>query len=478
MQLINAAHPSRLGPPALALALALIGLLVMPVPTHAAREPEAVASAGWHGRAIQNPRPRQLVTTTKWPKSWSAGSVGARAGYARPGGSERVREVQRRLVKLGYRPGPVDGLFGPRTRAATLWFQFKHGLKSTGRVNRPTLTVLTARSEHKPLPTKSRAPSTETVAPPQTRTPEAGTEPVTPPQTTAPAPAEQTPAAAEDHSDRIALAVLLLILALGLGVITGLIGPELRRAMRGPESPRTEPVPPPSAPAPPTTVLAPAPAPPAPRRPRPVPQAAPAVLGYAVVESNGHEADNATAALALRCARQGWSLIEVIHDGKQPGNRLAERPGLGYALRQIRSGAATGLVVARMRDFTVRIADLATLLRWLGEADAFLGAADHELDTSTRAGKATARAVIDLGGWERRLISERTRQDLAYGRFTPRNRHPREELNRQIATMHERGISMRAIADALNLADIATPAGRRQWQTTDVRSATEETLGT
>jgi hypothetical protein len=44
--------------------------------------------------------------------------------------------------------------------------------------------------------------------------------------------------------------------------------------------------------------------------------------------------------------------------------------------------------------------------------------------------------------------------------------------------MHERGISMRAIADALNLADIATPGGRRQWQTTDVRTATEETLGT
>ena len=64
-----------------------------------------------------------------------------------------------------------------------------------------------------------------------------------------------------------------------------------------------------------------------------------------------------------------------------------------YALREIRSGTANGLVVARLRDFTTRIADLATLLRWLGEADAFLGAADHELDTSTRAGKATAKAV-------------------------------------------------------------------------------------
>ena len=44
--------------------------------------------------------------------------------------------------------------------------------------------------------------------------------------------------------------------------------------------------------------------------------------------------------------------------------------------------------------------------------------------------------------------------------------------------MHERGISMRAIADALNLADIATPAGRRRWQTTDVRAVAEEALGT
>ena len=477
MQLINAAHLSRLGPPALAFALVVIGLLVMPVPTHAARQPEAMASAGWQGRAIQNPRPRLRVVDVQWPKGWSAGPVGFRSGYTRPGGSERVREVQRRLVKLGYRPGPVDGLFGPRTRAATQWFQYKHGLPTNGRVNRSTLAVLAARSEGKPLPTKPRERSTDTTPPPETTAAV-----LAPPPATAPvqAPAQVT---ADGNSDRIALALLLLVLALGLGIITGLLGPELLRATRAPAppAPRTEtpppaPVPPPSSPAlSSATALTPAPAP---RRPRPAPRPAPAVLGYAVVESNGHEADSATAALALRCARQGWSLLEVIHDGKQPGHRLAERPGLGYALRQIRSGAASGLVVARMQDFTIRITDLATLLRWLDEANAFLGAADHELDTSTRAGQATARAVIDLGGWERRLISERTRQDLAYGRFTPGRQHPRGELNREIAAMHERGISLRAIADALNLADIATPAGRRRWQTTDVRAVTEEALST
>jgi DNA invertase Pin-like site-specific DNA recombinase len=168
-------------------------------------------------------------------------------------------------------------------------------------------------------------------------------------------------------------------------------------------------------------------------------------------------------------------LVEVIHDGEHAGRRLAERPGLVYALKELRSGAATGLVVARLRDFTTRIADLATLLQWLEEAGAFLGAADHDLDTSTRAGRATARAVIDLGGWERQHITQRTREDLASGRFTPRSHRPsRGDLAVRITAMQEHGISLRAIADALNLAGIPDPSGRKGWQTTDVKAATEE----
>jgi peptidoglycan hydrolase-like protein with peptidoglycan-binding domain len=433
------------------MALAVIGLLAMPVSSQAARanarDAVAMASAGWHGRAIQNPRPRPRLVRTIWPKGWAAGPVRPGTGYVRPGGSERVRELQRRLIQLGYRPGPVDGLFGPRTRAATLWFQFKHGLTTTGRVGRSTLAVLQARSDHKPLRTKPRVrrPSSDAVAPLRTPTP--------------------APVGAGDESNPIVLVLLLLVLALGLGVIAGLLGPELRSALRPTTTPPAAPAldPPPAAPLP-----------AAPRRPRPATRKAPPVLGYAAVDSDAQEADTATAALALRCAHRGWSLVEVIHDGKQPGRRLAERQGLVYAVREIRSGTANGLVVARLRDFTSRIADLATLLQWLAEADAFLGAADHELDTSTRGGKATARAIIDLGGWERQRITQRTREDLASGRFTPRSSPPRTDLTRQIAAMHERGISLRAITDALNLAGIATPPGHTRWQTADVKAATEE----
>ena len=54
---------------------------------------------------------------------WSAGPVARGTGYTRAGGSRRVREVQRRLRSLGYHPGRVDGLYGPRTERAARRFQ-------------------------------------------------------------------------------------------------------------------------------------------------------------------------------------------------------------------------------------------------------------------------------------------------------------------------------------------------------------------
>jgi DNA invertase Pin-like site-specific DNA recombinase len=446
MQSTYAAPLARLGP--LVMALVVLGLLVMPVSANAARaharDTVAVASAGWHGRAVQNPHPRPRLADARWPQGWSAGPVGLGTGYHRPGGSDRVRDVQRRLRQLGYRPGPVDGLFGPRTQAATRWFQFKHGLTTSGQVTRSTLAVLRARSEHKPVRTITRRiadPSTKTLAPRK--------------------PPEPGPGATDGASITWILAGVLVLLAVALGVVTSLLIPEVRRTWRPAETP-------------PVAAL-PRPAPvPAPRRERrPADRTAPRVLGYATVEGNGQEAESTTAALALRCAHRGWSLVEVVHDHRESGRSLAQRPGLAYALDTIRSGAAAGLVVARLGDVGSRIADLATLLRWLEEANAFLGAADHDLDTSTRAGRGTATAIVELGHWQRQWITARTREDLARGRFTPAREPTTADLAQQIAAMHDRGLSMRAIADALNLAGIPGPARHARWRPADVKAAKE-----
>ena len=57
-----------------------------------------------------------------------------------------MREVQRRLHRLGYRPGPIDGLFGPLTAPSVAWFQVKHGHAVNGRATLATVGHLRART--------------------------------------------------------------------------------------------------------------------------------------------------------------------------------------------------------------------------------------------------------------------------------------------------------------------------------------------
>jgi hypothetical protein len=108
-----------------------------------------LAAASWHGRPIQAPHRHDTVHTSAGDRpldGWSAGPVGYGAGDHRPGGSDRVREVQRRLARLGYRVGPVDGRFGRVTRASVAWFQVKHGLPVTGRATLAMVRHLRSRT--------------------------------------------------------------------------------------------------------------------------------------------------------------------------------------------------------------------------------------------------------------------------------------------------------------------------------------------
>ena len=94
-----------------------------------------------------------------------------------------MREVQRRLARRGYRPGPVDGRFGARTRAAVIWFQTKHGLPRTGRVDARSVATLRETRD-----ARAHARDRGRPAPPAQQ--EAG------------APAVPLPAAASERADR------------------------------------------------------------------------------------------------------------------------------------------------------------------------------------------------------------------------------------------------------------------------------------
>ena len=395
-----------------------ITLVVLAVLTTSAaartRPPHAHVSASWHGRAIQAPLPRPQRIRAVWPPGWSAGAVGRGTGYVRPGGSRRVRDVQRRLTQIGYRPGPVDGLFGPRTEAATRWFQYKHGLPTSGRVGRLTLAVLHARSDHRPIATKGAKPRSGKTATPRgatgtkTRAPKATAPSATKPSTAA----KPRTAAPPKHSGKAP--VLAFVIGVGLALLAGLfVGGGLPRR-------RT-------------------------RRP---------VLGY--VARGGSDAVEATApALEDACARHDWSLVRIVQESDEAGVGLARRPGLLHALEQIEEGAADGLVVPALRDFTTRLGDLAALMQWLTDAHGFLAAIDDDLDTSTPRGRATATAVIDIASWRRQ----------------PFQGEP-PELEPRIAALEDLGVPAASIADALNLAGVPAPNGHDGWRPADVVAAT------
>ena len=72
------------------------------------------------------------------------------AGYGVPDDARRVRALQRTLRRLGWSPGPVDGLFGPRTEAAVTRFQREAGVAADGIVGPRTSRALRV-AERRPL---------------------------------------------------------------------------------------------------------------------------------------------------------------------------------------------------------------------------------------------------------------------------------------------------------------------------------------
>src|SRR4051812_4520294 len=70
------------------------------------------------------------------------------AGYGKAEGAPQVRKLQGALRRLGWQPGPVDGLYGPRTEAAVPRFQSATRVATDGIVGPQTREALTqARSE-------------------------------------------------------------------------------------------------------------------------------------------------------------------------------------------------------------------------------------------------------------------------------------------------------------------------------------------
>ena len=56
--------------------------------------------------------------------------------------SPLIANVQRKLAKMGYDPGPVDGRLGPSTRRAIMQFQRANNMPATGEIEPGVMALL------------------------------------------------------------------------------------------------------------------------------------------------------------------------------------------------------------------------------------------------------------------------------------------------------------------------------------------------
>ena len=481
---------------------------------------------GLDADGIVGPQTRRALREASRPP------IGRGAGYGQRGASQRVRVVQRRLRQLGQRPGPIDGLFGPKTEAAVERFQRTSHLVADGVVGSHTLGAL-ARAEHaggvSPARSANKAhrPKQQTRAQAPQR-PAGGTKARRP--TTSRGPSR---AAGREHATRanrrqpagaheadhpvpwrllavvvLGLALLALVAALALGGLGRRVAappPEATAGKRrdvarslgrvpaslqvvgvgGRESRSTDE----------TRAVASdrdRPRPAAPKRDQVRPTASPPPAARAATRGNGQgmralayvsvpeegaraELHKQLAPINALCRRRGWRLEKVARDIERPGSDQA-RVALKSALDRLARGEASCLIVAELGRLSRSAAELGRIIDWLRQHEIRLLALDIELDTATPVGQMAADALISVGARERERLAALADQGPdrdafkagAVGRPAVRDI---PALKKYIAALRSNGMTLQAIADRLNAEGVPTLRGGQKWRPSSVQAA-------
>jgi DNA invertase Pin-like site-specific DNA recombinase len=173
---------------------------------------------------------------------------------------------------------------------------------------------------------------------------------------------------------------------------------------------------------------------------------------------------------------RGVTVLKMVHDTKRPGDREAG-PALLWALDRIAAGEADTLVVPSLQCLAPTVGTLPPLLRWFTDPHRTLVALDLDLDTATDAGRKAADALAGVGSWEQERLSAQTRRGLQAARSRGAGRAGAAvadvpELRERIVRMREQGMTLQAIADALNDEGVPTLRGGAEWRPSSVHNAT------
>jgi peptidoglycan hydrolase-like protein with peptidoglycan-binding domain/DNA invertase Pin-like site-specific DNA recombinase len=404
--------------------------------------------------------------------------LGRGAGYGQRDGSIRVRRLQRHLRRLGLRPGPIDGLYGPLTAAAVARFQRDHGSRADGVAwSRTRRAIVTARRAAEARVARDGGTTTlrtgESKAPSRPARDSRKPRPST--HETARAP-DAGPSRAEEAIDT-GLIVLSGLLAF---VVVAAAAPLVKTvattpAGAMPDGDETPPEDRPSSLSPEPLLPLAASDPDEETSWRAEDDGRVEAVGYVTAVDSRRaklELCSQITAMDAVCERSGWRLVEVARDVGDISGTALDRPGLNYALDRLASSDNPCLIVAELRRLGGSAAELGRVLRWLRDRSLRLVAVDVQLDTAGADGRIAADALISVG------------QRAEAG--TPVSRSNREgggrrpgrpavvdlpELKEHILAMRSAGMTLQAIADRLNEEGVPTLRGGREWRPSSVQVA-------
>jgi DNA invertase Pin-like site-specific DNA recombinase len=159
-----------------------------------------------------------------------------------------------------------------------------------------------------------------------------------------------------------------------------------------------------------------------------------AILGYARVSTGDQDVTGQT----LRLERAG--AIKIFTDVKS--GKSMDRPGLAELLAYARAGDT--LAIVRLDRLGRSLAELLQTVRILRERQIDLLSLEEKIDTSSAAGELVFHVFGAIAHFERRLISERTKDGIAAARAQGR-RPGRQPLD------------MKKVEAAMKLISVGTP---------------------
>lgn len=202
------------------------------------------------------------------------------------------------------------------------------------------------------------------------------------------------------------------------------------------------------------------------------------VVGYVRVSTqeqgeSGAGLDAQREAILREVKHRGWNLLEICEDVAS-GKSMDRRPELARAIQLIEDGSAGALVVAKLDRLSRSTVDFGTLLERARTGGWNIIILDLGIDLQTPAGEMVATVMASIAQWERRTISQRTRDGLSAKKRAGVQLGRRSGLDddtvASIRKMRECGMGLRAIATELERIGVPTSQGGARWHASTVRS--------